>query len=85
MMYAPASLYGSFLFRYISEALIDSLSMNSRQVGIIPAVMILGTTLIASCISLKGISSVATCLGSGINLSQILVITPKVPSEPTNK
>jgi hypothetical protein len=59
------------------------LSIISTAPGTIPADTIFETTSPACVVEPKNATSVRTVSGTGITLSQTLVATPSVPSEPT--
>ena len=63
--------------------LIDSISMSSMALGVIPALNMALTASLAFSTLLKGASINKSNFGCGINLKTILVTIPNVPSLPT--
>ena len=63
--------------------LIDSISISSIALGVIPALKIALTASLAFSKLLKGANINTSNFGCGINLKTILVTIPKVPSLPT--
>ena len=61
-----------------------SISINSRALGVKPALKMALTASPACSRLRKGTSINKSCVGSGISLRTILVTIPKVPSLPTN-
>ena len=63
--------------------LIDSISISSMALGVIPALKIALTASHAFSKLLKGANINTSNFGCGINLKTILVTIPNVPSLPT--
>jgi hypothetical protein len=68
----------------LSAARIERLSIISMAAGTIPAATIADTTAPASAVESKKATWVLTVSGTGMTRSVTLVVTPSVPSEPTN-
>ena len=81
---AKLSVNGMAVLSHIAEAnFIDSISINSMALGVMPALKIALTASLAFSKLLKGANINKSCFGWGMSLKTILVTIPKVPSLPT--
>ena len=64
--------------------LMESISINSIALGVIPALKMALTASLAFSKLVKGANINKSNFGNGINFKTILVTIPKVPSLPTN-